>query len=313
MSFKEQETVLFDLLFDDALRQRFSENAELALSEYDLTDKEKDDFSNVRLDALAMDVAMRKRLILAQISNVFPLSFSLVSSLEHGLRVLNGLITSELMRLVTHKRLSVFAATLLSEIEALPVVEFFYSAEEKKALLAILIVEAGLADNAASLKQALLDGEYVTETPIYYEENDALWLQGAVNWSDHVCANTLNLPYMHLKKKLCPVSGTALWEHLSKNPLPAFLREEALMEEEGRVVISKACITHHSDLDPVVDHVTVELSLGFAPMFSYIDGSLSIASLLGHLGEAGASKELLQSVKSGFYQLLQCGMLKIET
>lgn len=312
MSFKEQERVLFDLLFDDVFRQNFSKNSALALTNYNLTDQEKSDFHGMRLDALAMDVDMRKRLILAQISNLLPLSFSVVSSLQGGLRLLQGLITVGLMKVAPHKRLNAFSAVLITEVEALSVSEYFHSSQERKAVLAVLATEAGLANTASLLKQALLNDHYLADVPSYYEEDDPSWLDQPVQWADYVCTHTLNQPYMHLKKKLCPVSGTALWQHLSDNPLPAFLREEALMQDDGRVVVSKACVTHHSEVDPVVDHITVELSLGFAPMFAYIDGSSSIADLLQNLVEAGAPKPLITSVKSGFYQLMQCGMLKIE-
>lgn len=311
MSFQEQERLLFDLLFDDELRQLFTDNSEQALSHYHLTDQEKNDFSHVRVDALEMDVAMRKRLILANMSNMLPLSFSLVSSLKAGLTLLSDLINTALMKTAPHQRVSAYAKSLQEHVALLAVSEFFHSEQEKQALLAILSAELGMAASAAKVKQALLNNQYRDAAVVYYEEDDDSWLEGTVQWAEFVYYQTINLPYMALKKKLCPVTGTALWQHLNANPLPAFLREETLEQQDPRVVVSKACITYKSELDPVVDHATVELSIGFAPMFNYIDGSLSIAALLRHLSEAGAPESLILSVRSGFYQLLQCGMLTV--
>ena len=114
---------------------------------------------------------------------------------------------------------------------------------------------------------------------------------------------------MALKKQLCPKGGSLLWRHLQDHPLPRFLCEEILSLDDSRLLISRADVTHSSLQDPVIDHVTVELGGGFAPMFRHIDGTMSVAQMLAHLRNAGANEILCNSVKNGFYQLIQCGML----
>ncbi|NRB40212.1 MAG: hypothetical protein HRU20_17395 [Pseudomonadales bacterium] len=311
MSFKEQERALFDLLFDESLRQQFKRDKKQALKNYDLSPAELHDFSAIRCDALSMDADMRKQLLLSQFSNLLPLSFSLVSSLPDGITLLQGLIDSRVMKSSSAQRLVLFTQKLCHEVES-GFSSDFNSALEKQNLLNIIATELAMAISAADLKQDLLAESHQTQIPIYYEEEHENWQNKPLQLAQYVSANTINQPYSQLKKKLCPKNGTALWRHLKDHPLPVFLREESMAIDDGRLLVSKACVTEDSSLDPVVDHITVELVMGFAPMFQYIDGTMSVLTMLKHLVDAGAPETLLNSVKSGFYQLLQCGMLVLE-
>ena len=88
MSFEEQERVLFDLLFDHKLRERFCEGSVTALSEYNLSEKERNDFDGIRPDALELDANIRADLLLSHFCRAFPISFSLFSSFNGGLDIL---------------------------------------------------------------------------------------------------------------------------------------------------------------------------------------------------------------------------------
>ena len=74
-------------------------------------------------------------------------------------------------------------------------------------------------------------------------------------------------------------------------------------------MVSRAQIDHMSMCEPTVRHQTTELSEGFAPLFQHINGTNSINTILLQLKQAGASDNILDGVKRGFYQLLETGML----
>ena len=308
MSFCEQQRVLFKLLFDQELQQAFIADKKKALAGFDLTAQEQQDFMTVRTDALLMDASMRRQLILSQFAKLMPLSFSLISSIENGIALLNEAINVQVMSEAAEKRVLTYAAQIKQAI-AHHSIAVFATEQERQAFENILALEVAMLTSAAELRQKQLAGLYVEITPEFYEEEDALWQNTRLDLAPFVAANVINQPYMHLKQKLCPKQGSALWRHLQVNPLPGFLREDELAVDNGRLLVSRATVTHASDIDPVIDHITVELGLGFAPMFSYIDGTMTVTQMLQQLLHAGAPDALCDSVKSGFYQLLQCGML----
>jgi hypothetical protein len=98
MSFEEQERALFDLLFDNDLRDNFCQDSGNALHAYDLTEEERADFATIRPDALLLDAKMRRNILLTHICRAFPVSFAIVSSLDDGKAILKKLIDTNIMR-----------------------------------------------------------------------------------------------------------------------------------------------------------------------------------------------------------------------
>lgn len=92
MSFEEQERALFDLLFDNVIRQQFCKDPVAALIDYDLDEAEIADFDEIRPDALVLDAKMRRNLLLTHICRAFPISFAIVSSLNDGRSLLKSLV-----------------------------------------------------------------------------------------------------------------------------------------------------------------------------------------------------------------------------
>jgi len=113
MSFREQERALFDLLFDQSLRENFCKDSTNAFSDYELDDDELNDFKEIRPGALELDASMRGYLILTHICRQFPVTFSLVSSLQNGIDLLQGLINLQTMRCHPTERATVFASQKL--------------------------------------------------------------------------------------------------------------------------------------------------------------------------------------------------------
>ena len=138
MSFQEQERVLFDLLFDDQIRQRFCDDNDAVLCSYDLSDEEKQDFRVIRCDALQLDAKMRRDILLSHLCRSFPVSFGILSSMDEGFGVLKTLIDPVTMRTPPLQRAVVFGQRLR---EALTVFSFDVATQ---APLIIAIVEAEL-------------------------------------------------------------------------------------------------------------------------------------------------------------------------
>ena len=303
MSFQEQERALFDLLFDRSLRENFCKNSIVAFSEYALDDHELDDFKEIRPDAIELDASMRTYLILTQICRQFPITFSLVSSLNNGNNLLKELINLQTMRCHPRERATVYSSQLRERLIAYQ----FDSETEQVMITAILEAELGMAWTSATLKQKVLEGEIPSEK-ISPESEDSL--DRPVKLAAYVSAAMIPQSYVKLKATLCPCEDTALWAHLSKKPLSASLRKKTLALEEPKLFITRAHVSTFSRCEPTVDHQTAELSEGFAPLFQHVNGSMSVAQILGHLKQAGAADEILQGVHAGFQQLLTTGMLE---
>ena len=54
---------------------------------------------------------------------------------------------------------------------------------------------------------------------------------------------------------------------------------------------------------------TSSLSEGFASLFEYVNGTMSVEQILQQLKQMGAPESLLQGIKSGFRQLSVAGMI----
>lgn len=307
MSFLEQERALFDLLFDQSLRENFCKNSTTAFAGYELDDHELNDFKEIRPDAIELDASMRTYLILTQICRQFPVTFSVVSSLQNGTKLLKELINLQTMRCHPAERATAFGSQLREQLSAQRPDTEFESEKEQSIITAILEAELGMAWTGATLKRQVLAGGTPSES---VAQTCTDWLDKPVNLAAYVSAAIIPQSYAKLKGTLCPCEDTGLWAHLSKKPLSATLRKRTLANEEPKLFVTRAHASTLSHCDPTVDHQTVELSDGFAPLFQHVNGSMSIAQILANLRQAGATEDILSGVEAGFHQLLTTGMLE---
>jgi hypothetical protein len=302
MSFAEQERALFDLLFDTPLREKFIKNPTSALTDYGLSKEELADFLVINPHGLALDAKVRVDLILGQWCRTFPLTFSLLSSLNGGLLLLRSLVDSHTMRRAPIERVVVFAQRLRQALIAKPAVAL----DELSLIVAILDAELGMATTSESLKKTILKGQYIEPEPIL--TTDA-WSSQPVTLTSYISAALIPLSYAVLKKALCPCLGAELWRYLNKTPLLSADRQRLWQQADARLLVAKAKVSTLSDSDPTIDHVTIELAEGFASLFEYVNGTMSVEQILQQLKQMGAPESLLQGIKSGFRQLSVAGMI----
>ena len=302
MSFAEQERALFDLLFDTPLREKFIKNPTSALTDYGLSKEELADFAVINPHGLALDAKVRVDLILGQWCRTFPLTFSLLSSLNGGLLLLRSLVDSHTMRRAPIERVVVFAQRLRQALIAKPAVAL----DELSLIVAILDAELGMATTSESLKKTILKGQYIEPEPIL--TTDA-WSSQPVTLTSYISAALIPLSYAVLKKALCPCLGAELWRYLNKTPLLSADRQRLWQQADARLLVAKAKVSTLSDSDPTIDHVTIELAEGFASLFEYVNGTMSVGQILQQLTQMGAPESLLQGIKSGFRQLSVAGMI----
>ena len=304
MSFAEQERALFDLLFDTPLREKFIKNPTSALTDYRLSKEELADFLVINPHALALDAKVRVDLILGQWCRNFPLTFSVLSSLNDGLLLLRSLVDSHTMRHAPIARVVVFAQRLRQALIAKPSVPL----DELSLIVAILDAELGMATTSESLKKTILTGQYIQPKAI---SSSDVWLTQPVSIAPYVSAAIIPLSYGLLKKSLCPSLGAELWRYLNKTPLLASGRQQLWQQADTRLLVVKAKVSTLSDSDPTIDHVSLELAEGFASLFEYVNGTMSVQQILQQLQQMGAPESLLQSIKQGFVQLYAAEMIVV--
>ncbi len=302
MSLPAQEQALFDLLFDASLRERFCATSVAALAAYDLTDAERADFTTVRGEALQLDARLRADFLLAHLCRAFPLSFSLAASLPGGLPLLRSLIDAPLMRNAPVQRAAAFGARLRERLAT----EKYASAAEQAAVLAVAEAELGMAMTAAALREAVLAGAPPPPTSTSVEPG---WQERPLALAPHVSAAVLPRSYTLLKGTLCPCADTELWQHLATSAAAPALRTRTLAVEDPRVLLARARVSRPSSCDVDVDHATVELGAGFAPLLPHVDGRTSTREILAQMRAVGAPAPLLQGIESAFRQLLEAGMV----
>ena len=303
MSFQEQERALFDLLFDHKLREHFCNEQEQALRAYDLSVEELTDFAAIRPDALDTDAKMRRGFLLTHICRAFPLSFSLVCSLDGGRDILKGLVDSQTVRANSLERPNLYGTRLRDAL-----LKFrFERANEQTMLIAILEVELSMTLIASSLKKQVLESGHA---PPDRAGVGVDWFDKPIKLAAHVAAAIIPQPYADMKRLFCPVADTELWSHLGQNTLSRSERRAVMENENRQLFFARARVSQFSRCDPTVDFQTMELSDGFAPLFQHVDGRNSSEAILTQLGQAGADEKILTGVKEGFFKLLQNGMLE---
>lgn len=304
MSFAEQERALFDLLFDTSLRQRFCQQSTTTLTGYDLNDSELADFKAIRLDAIDVDASMRRHLILSQICQQLPMTFSLLSSVHGGIKLLKELINVHTMSCQSAARISLFGTQLDKSLSRLP----FDSVKEAEIVQAVLKTELGLVFASAMLRQHVL--QYGAEEATSTISMDADWKDTPVKLAAYVSVSVLPQSYNSLRQLLCPCVDTALWSRLSKSQHTSLVCKKIIANESIRLFMARAYVRKMSRLEPVIDHQTIELSDGFAPLLQHINGTSSVTQIIQQLAAIGAPSNILSVVNSGFQQLVSKQMLE---
>lgn len=304
MSFIEQERALFDLLFNSNVRDNFCKNSIAALSQYELNEDELNDFAIIRSDALQLDARIRADLLLSHFCRVFPVSFSLLSSLDGGLKFLTSLIDIKTMRTDILDRATLMGKRIGQGLTSLN----FHSTEEQAKVSSLLEAELGMAWTAASLKREILEnGE------LYFDavDMDDSWSSQNVKLAPYVCAAMISCSYEDIKSHLISESECDLWRNLNKKPITAARRRQLLEKDHPRLFIARAYVRHMSRCEPTVEQKTAELSEGFAPLFQHINGSVSVDYILQQLQQIGAQPQMLASIKTTFKQLFENEMLEL--
>ena len=304
MSFQEQERALFDLLFDSDVRDNFCKESIASLDQYELSEEELNDFAVIRTDALKLDAKIRADLLLSHFCRAFPVSFSLVSSLDNGLEFLKSLIDVETMRAEGIERTTTLGKRIGQSLSTFK----FHTSEEQARVSAILEAELGMAWTAAALKKEVLEQGQLHIDAVNVDEN---WSGKNIKLAPYVCAAMIPDSYEELKSKLVLDSQCDLWRNLNKKPLAAEERRKLLEKNDPRLFIARAFVSHMSRCEPAVEQKTAELSEGFAPLFQHVNGSVSVDYILQQLQQIGAQPEMLQSIKATFKQLLENEMLEL--
>jgi hypothetical protein len=303
MSYLEQERALFDLLFDSTLRERFCSESIAALHQYELNDDELNDFTVIRSDALELDANIRADLLLSHLCRSFPVSFSIVSSFEDGFEILKSLIDVETMRTTTTDRATFFGRRIGQNLNSLS----FSSPEEQTKVSSILEAELGMAWTNAELKKEILENGQMHIKSSALDQN---WSNQNIKLAPYVCAAMIPESYEKLKENFCPEPECDLWRNLNKKPLAASKRKKILENDDPRLFIARAHVSHMSSCEPTIDQNTAELSEGFAPLFQHVNGTVSVDYILQQLKQIGAQEQMLQSIKETFKQLLESEMLE---
>ncbi|HMU87443.1 MAG TPA: DUF692 family protein [Agitococcus sp.] len=300
-NFANQERLLFDLVFNDKVRQLFATQPQKLFSNYQLSTQEQADFIGINPHALALDVRVRVDLILSQWCRSLPLTFSLVSSLSNGLALLKELVDSQTMLQAPNDRIVYFVTRLRQQLIAQPQIDL----QELSLLVAVLDAELGMASTSRLLKQAVINEQEIATT-----QSEPFNSQAKITIADYVSASLLPLPYQQLKQALCPCSGAELWRSLNKQPLSAKQRQQLWTQGEAHLFVAKAKVAMVSLCEPHIEHDTAELAEGFANLLSHVDGSMSVDDILQQLQQIGAPASLLTNIQQGFKLLWERGMIR---
>lgn len=300
-NFANQERLLFDLVFNDKIRQLFGTHPKKLFADYQLSTQEQADFATINPQALALDARVRADLILSQWCRSLPLSFSLVSSLSNGLALLKQLVDSQTMLQAPNDRIVYFATRLRQQLIAKPCIDL----QELSLLIAVLDAELGMASTSRLLKQAVIN-----EQEIATNQSKLFNSQAKITIADYVSASLLPLPYQQLKQALCPCLGAELWRQLNKQPLSATQRQQLWTQGNAHLFVAKAKVAMMSVCEPTIEHETLELAEGFANLLSHVDGSMSVDEILQQLQHMGATASLLASIRQGFKLLWEKGMIR---
>jgi hypothetical protein len=300
MSLEEAERALFDLLFDESLRRDFF--TDRGLSSYGLSDDERADFAALSETGLELDASMRRDLMLARLARHFPLSFSIASALPGGLALVRRLVGPAYVRAPRTSRTARFGESLRDELSVLG----FANDRERALSLAFVELEVAMSWAAARLRELALAGESHPEPSAALPDD---WAERPLVLAPHLCIAVLPRSRAALAQELCPVAADQLWARLEQAPLPPLRLATALAQESPRLFVARAVLLRVSRCEATVEHVTIELSDGFAPLLRALDGKRSVNALLLRLSSAPAST--IEGVRAGLRTLAERGMLRV--
>ena len=320
MSFAEQERALFDLVFDQTLRDQFCADATASLTDYQLTDAELSDFGEIMPTGLQLDAALRVEQILGQFCHQLPVSFALVSALNGGIELLKKLVNTTTMLTPPVERATRYGQQLQQRLHEPDDGIYFGSPHQQAIICAIVDAEVALVWTAVSLKHQHFDEEnhqtnsVITETLTDRETLAELpenWQKLPIEIGSNIVATLLPLSYATLKSALASREATLHWRHLARQPLTDTQLDEILSIEAPTLFIARAYVSSLSRCEVRVDHLTVELNDGFAPLLQQVNGKNSVDQISKKLIDVGASDSIVAGVNSGFKQLLESAIIKL--
>ena len=329
MSFQEQERALFDLLFDANLRNRFCVDGSAALAGYRLSQEEQHDFSTILPSGLQIDAQLRRDQILQQYSLQLPATFALLAALPGGRGLLEQLVNTTTMRAPADERCSRFAQQLREALQSQRSAVKFESAQQQTVIGALIDAECTLAWSSAALKNSVLqqleldretssktdqiNPQFSTELTHTAPENlPADWRDRPVTLAANVAAFLLPLSYTGLKQALMSIYSPFNWQTLREQPPTPNQLQELLGHEQPTLFISRAVVTKANHYQVRVDHQTVELNDGFAPLLQQIDSNTNVNHLVNELKKLGSSEAIIDRVTDGFQQLASCGIIEFD-
>ena len=300
MSFLAQEQVLFELLFDDDFREEFQSDAVSALSLHGLSELEIKDFLPLRVDALALEADVRKRMILSQICVQIPLSTALLSSFEEGLNCLKISLKSFIVRAPISERAALLMQQLIFSLDDMP----FFNEQDKTLLRQVFELEHCFA------KQLSRQHIETLTTPLVNirTESEALPRHKAISLSPLLGVTYLPLSYWQLKQELCSVEPQLLWRELQNNPVLIEQRVSlfsSMTTESSKCIISLPRLLSASETDATFDLHIIEMIGGFLPLLNKVDGTRSLDDILQLFSSAGASESVIAQAEQGFQTLFK--------
>ncbi len=296
MSFLLQEQVMFELLFDDDFRAEYKLDATSALSLYGLTPSEIDDFLPLRLDALALEADVRKRMILSQICTQAPLSFAWLSSFDNGFDILKGLLSPFVVRAPTSERGALLLQQLLYAMDDLS----FFNAADKDLTKYIFQLELCFCKQ---LELRHID-QFSRGIQMSHEsaQNNTLDETVPLRLAPLLGVNFLPLSYWDIKQSLCVVDVDLLWRELQNNPILVEQRVNlfsSVSDSTGKCIVSLPKLLKASPTDPVVDLHIVEMIDGFLPLLNKINSYRSLSDILVLFESAGANQTVIRQAQEG--------------
>ncbi len=293
-----------DLLFDQTLRERFAKQGVQALSAFELTEEEKNDFLTIRVKALNVDAGMRVFMLLSQMANELPVSVVIMSAFDGGIAKLKQMVDVELVETPFYER----SALLGTRIRDWLVEQTLEDQKLLAMLLAYVGAEIAVNWSRAGLQKAVMNNEYAAAGNSEIESD---WKQKPITLVQYVSAVIVPKSYSEIKNALCRDCGDQVWSTVSKRPVALSILSQLLSEEDPRLVVTRALISQQDVIDPSVAVQTIELSEGFSSLLQYVNGQHSTDFILQQLKTAGAPDEMLQGVEEGFFELIRSGIASL--
>jgi len=296
MSLAIQEHVMLSLLFDKKLREAFCKNKKTALLNVGLDDEELNDFMDIDIHGLMFDASLRVDLILSQMAKQLPMTFTLFSSFDRGLLLLQELIDIDFILTPTHQRLS----CVVGKIEMLFSRVSFISQADYSFCISLFHCE----------KNRLLSAEKIRRPDAMPSDRASGLIAGNIRLSHDVSIALLPLSFSTLENRLqcCDVQ---LWRKISADPFTQQQRLDLQLQRDPRLLLTKAVLSYSSIIEKIVEYKTIELPEGFASLMPYVNGDNNVEFILEQLKQAGADQPLIKVINQHFLQLIKEGYIEL--